>query len=290
MAESDAIAKTERVVSPTVMVGVLESVTVTRMVLTEVLRSSSAVVETTVAPPTTMVMDRMLVVVVVKLVVEKVNTVLVVEVVVTEVRKLVRMPETVSEKEVTVTEARTSVSTVWIVKVRVMGMLTSAVLVVVRRTTLEEVSMTLRVVVIVRTVEKKAVWRSVGMMVVVVKSVKKQVEVLVVHSVMVMVRGLMGQQLKQAHVSTYTAVSPPCPRIVGNKRINSRPRLNNPLQTADLLISSDGALRVCSICSGGFPSRIHGSEQCPLCKGDSTMTSMKRQRYMKKDIGFHMIV
>lgn len=38
-------------------------------------------------------------------------------------------------------------------------------------------------------------------------SVKEQVEVSVVHSVMVMVRGLMGQQLKQAQVSANSAVS-----------------------------------------------------------------------------------
>ena len=96
----------------TVMVGVVDSVMVTRTVLVEVLRSCSSVMDTTVLVWIVVVSVRVLAVVVVVRVVVKVKTVLVVVVVVTLVRKLVVVPETVSEKEVTVIDACTCVITV----------------------------------------------------------------------------------------------------------------------------------------------------------------------------------
>lgn len=95
-----------------VMVGVAESVMVTKIVLVEVLRSCSSVMDTIVLVWIVVVSVRVLAVVMVVRVVVKVKTVLVVVVVVALVRKLVVVPETVSEKEVTVTDACTCVITV----------------------------------------------------------------------------------------------------------------------------------------------------------------------------------
>ena len=92
------------------------------------------------------------------------------------------------------------------VNMRVTGITEVTVDVLVRRTIFELVSIIFRVVVIVRTVVINAVWRKTLITVEVEKSVKKQVWVELLHSVIVIVMAGRGQQFRQAHGAAMSGI------------------------------------------------------------------------------------